>query len=287
MCELRLPTQGGPALLERVPAGGRFASRILVRRTSSFVGARRSSSPAAQGEFNLVRPYEAGDSLRQLNWKATASTGSLQSNSFYAELSPELVLALDLGPWGLSEAEEGALLELGRAAALALADGLLSEKARVALALLGEFPACFPLGSGRRHLEEIRSALFSAARPAERPPAGRYAATLGRAYRPRTTVLLISPLVDDAMFSFGYLLRRQGLHTFIVSPSPSPLAQRREAPGNPDTALAYRLMRLGRVKEQAEAWQWGPVVDWEEYDSLGKLASLFQARGAGGSRNAG
>jgi uncharacterized protein (DUF58 family) len=197
------------------------------------------------------------------------------------------VLALDLGPWELPEPEERALLEISRSAVLALAEGLLAEKARVGLALLGEFPTCLPLGSGRRHLGAIRAALLLAERLPERPPVGRYAATLGRAYRPRTTVLLFSPFVDEAMVSIGYLLRRQGLHAFVVAASPSPLALRQEPSGRPDTSVAYRLMRLGRIKEQAEAWQWGPVVDWEEYDSLAALASLFRSRGAAEGRSAG
>lgn len=47
-------------------------------------------------DFYRIRPYEATESARHVDWKATAHTGALQIREFAREQSPAVVLCLDL-----------------------------------------------------------------------------------------------------------------------------------------------------------------------------------------------
>ncbi|HZY92697.1 MAG TPA: DUF58 domain-containing protein [Thermoplasmata archaeon] len=271
-----LTVHGSGARYERPPAGARHLATLMVQRLSRNVGVHRAPLPSPQGEFQSVRPFTPGDGLRQINWRATARQATLVSNSFLAEVPPEIVLALDVGPWGLPPEDEDVVLGVIRAAAYALAGQLSRLKTRLGVALLEPFPRWVALGTGRAHLREIQE-LISDARPGpERPPVERYAFSLQRAYPPRTTVLLFSPFVEETMLAIGYHLRRSGLSSFIIAASPLTIARARTS-GTPEAvSLGFRLLRLTRARELGHAWEWGPVVDWEELSSLGALTALFR-----------
>ncbi|HYK93018.1 MAG TPA: DUF58 domain-containing protein [Thermoplasmata archaeon] len=271
-----VPVEGNAVRFERPPAGARQLSTMMVQRLSRHVVGQRAPLPSTQGEFQSVRPFVAGDGVRQINWRATARGASLVSNSFLAEMPPDVVLALDLGPWALPPEDQEVLLGVSRAASHALAAQLTRLKTRLGAALLEPFPRWVGLGSGRVHLREIQELLASARVGSERPPVERYANALRRIYPPRTTVLLFSPFVEEALLSIGFHLRRCGLNSLVIAPSPLAVAQ--SHPGGDPTArqMGFRLLRLHRIREVGRAWQWGPAVNWEDLGSLGALAALFR-----------
>ncbi|HTT35976.1 MAG TPA: DUF58 domain-containing protein [Thermoplasmata archaeon] len=282
-----LPVSGEPPRFEQAPVGARYVGGLLVRRAAQKPGPRSTAWPAAQGEFQTVRPYAPGDALRQINWSASARWNRLLSNSFRAELPPDIVLALDVGPWGLPGSDDEVLLGVSRAAAHALATVISRERARLGLSLLEPFPRCLPLGAGRGHLRRAQEMIGSAVIGPVRPPIERYAISLGRVYPPRTLIVVLTPFAEPGMLAIGYLLRRQGLEPLIVSPSPQTLERRRLGPLSREGELGFRLLRLRRHREFGEAWDWSPTVDWEEFGSLAAIAAVFRRPQAwGGARRA-
>ena len=63
-------------------------------------GELASLQPGPSGDFHRVRPYEMLESIRHLDWKATAHTGALQVREFarHREQTVELVLDLNAPP---------------------------------------------------------------------------------------------------------------------------------------------------------------------------------------------
>ncbi len=279
-----LPVQGDPIPYERPPAGARHLASTMVQRLTHRVGFQRAPLPAPQGEFHSVRPFQVGDGLRQINWRATARRGDLISNSFLAEVPPRIVLAMDVGPWPLPDGDAAVMLGVARAGAHALASQLIRLKTQLGGAVLEPFPRWVALGTGQTHLRELQQLFQSARLGVERPPAERYAIALQRAFPPRSAVVLFGPSVEEEMVALGFHLRRAGLTAYIVAPSPIPLARPRAGPATRASDLGFRVLRLSRVRELGRAWQWGPAVDWEDLASLASLTTLFRRpAGPGGA----
>ena len=62
----------------------------------SLKGEMESRSLGRGHDFYRIRPYEQGESVRHIDWKATAHTGSMQVREFAREQEPAAALILDL-----------------------------------------------------------------------------------------------------------------------------------------------------------------------------------------------
>jgi len=90
-----------------------------------------------------IRPYQHGDGLRRVHWRATAHTGRLQSKLFELSAQVENMLVLNLRradyPYNPSDAAEAA--ELAVTAAASIADHVLARRQRIGLLALARDPA--------------------------------------------------------------------------------------------------------------------------------------------------
>jgi len=168
-------------LVQRERAGGRSAHLTVYPRIVAIRHARVPSQRPA-GEVRArqrvledptqvvgVRPYQHGDGLRRVHWRATAHTGRLQSKLFEVSAQVETVLVLSLRrgdyPRWPTEAEEVA--ELAIVTAASVARHMLDRGQRVGLLMLAKDPAQenpegmvrVPGGRGRDQLAAILSVL--------------------------------------------------------------------------------------------------------------------------------
>jgi uncharacterized protein (DUF58 family) len=90
-----------------------------------------------------IRPYQHGDGLRRVHWRATAHTGRLQSKLFELSAQVENMLVLNLRradyPQNPSDAADAA--ELAVTAAASIADHVLARRQRIGLLALARDPA--------------------------------------------------------------------------------------------------------------------------------------------------
>ncbi|MFB3882579.1 MAG: DUF58 domain-containing protein [Armatimonadota bacterium] len=120
-------------------------ARLPSRRPAGDVrGRRRALEDPAQ--VVGIRPYQHGDELRRVHWRATAHTGRLQSKLFELSAQVEIILVLDLRradyPDSPNDAAEAA--ELAVTATASIANHTLEGKHRVGLLALGRDPAAPP-----------------------------------------------------------------------------------------------------------------------------------------------
>jgi len=110
------------------PAGELRARRRVLEDPTQVIG---------------VRPYQHGDSLRRIHWRATAHTGRIQSKLFELSAQTETTIVLNLRredyPASPGEAQETA--ELAVVLAASIAHHLLERRQRTGLLALGEDPA--------------------------------------------------------------------------------------------------------------------------------------------------
>jgi uncharacterized protein (DUF58 family) len=78
---------------------------LSVELASRSVGARLQRRRGEGTEFQELRDYRVGDSLRKVDWKATARAGRLMSRQYRDESHQQVVLMLDCGRRMLAEDE--------------------------------------------------------------------------------------------------------------------------------------------------------------------------------------
>lgn len=275
LVERPVTVEGDALRLQRFPPELARAARAPLRRTTPLPGEVRARQLGGAGEFFAIRPMAPSDTLRQVNWKATARAGRMLANDFRVERTGDLLIVLDLRPTSLGPEIDARLASVAAAGAYGLAQSFLEQKARVGLALYTDFVTSIPLGSGRRQRFRILRALQGARVGESAGPAERLAVSLRRYFPPGVTTVLLSALADDEATMVLPHLRRRGFPAFVLSPSPVPLLGQTGARATPDDARAVRLLKLVRRRRIGEAWSEAPVVEWDDYWSLAALASFF------------
>jgi len=216
-------------------------TRFPSRRPSVEVKARRR---VFEDDTQVVgiRPYQRGDSLRRVHWRATAHTGRLQSKLFQVSAQAAAAIVLDLrrGAYGSLPGYADEMAELAISCAASLAHHLLDRRQPTGLLCLAHDPAVtttgphrIPFARGREQLTAILSLLgrvrlgMAGWEPA--PPG-----SLGLALRTEqeelpwgSLVILITPQVDAELLRALLALRTSGLevHAILVSRAPSLTAQ--------------------------------------------------------------
>ena len=275
LVERPVPVEGEPLRVQRFPPELARAARAPLRRTTPLPGEVRARPLGSAGEFFSLRPYAPGDTVRQVNWRATSRAGRMLANDFRVERTGDLLIVVDLRPTALGPELDARLASVACAGAYGLAQSFLEQKARVGLALFTDFVQPIPLGSGRRQRYRLLRALQGAAVGAEAGPPERLGVSLRRYFPPGVTTVLLSPLADDEATVVLPHLRRRGFPAFVLSPSPIPLLGGLSARPTEDDRRAVRLMRLVRRRRVADAWNEAPVVEWDDYWSLAPLTSFF------------
>ena len=128
-------------------------ARLPSRRPAGEVRARQR---ALEDPTQIVgiRPYQHGDGMRRVHWRATAHTGRLQSKLFEISAQVENTLVVNLRradyPGGPSDAED--MAELAVTGAASIARHVLDRRQRIGLLALGRDPA----GEARDGLIRLR-----------------------------------------------------------------------------------------------------------------------------------
>lgn len=205
-----------------VPLG----SLALPSRTP--LGTMRHHQPIYEDPSRAVgkRAYVTGDSLRRVDWKATATSGQLQVKVFEPSIALSAALFLNLHPRDYFHRTRIDATELAVVVAASLANWVVAHKESVALFSNGRLstapdaPAVrIPPKKGRGHLLRILDTLAQVTlaegeglpdlirRESVHLPWG-------------TTLILISGTMDEALFDELFRIRRRGQSGMIVLVGP-------------------------------------------------------------------
>lgn len=183
-------------------------------------------------EFQELRDYREGDTLRQVDWKATARRGRLVTRQFQEERNQQVVLLLDCGR--RMHAEEGDLTHFDHVLDAALLLGFVANRQGDAIgmqAFAGEerwLPPLRGAGSVNRLLDAIHDLQTTGVSPDYSAAAAR----LMERQRRRALVLLLTNLRDedaDELLSAVQTLRRRHL-VVVASTRELALAALRDQP---------------------------------------------------------
>lgn len=137
----------------------RFAL-LSAERTTRMLGAHIARKRGDGTDFQELREYRAGDSLRQIDWKATARARRLISRQYQVERHQQILLMVDSGRRML--ARDGALGHFDQAldAALVLAYLALRQGDAVGLHASGGQPRWVPPQRGLASLDVLLRASY-------------------------------------------------------------------------------------------------------------------------------
>jgi uncharacterized protein (DUF58 family) len=241
-------------------------------------------------ELRDIRPFQAGDRLRRVDWRVTlrasAATGGLLTpgtlhvRERHAEADADLILALDtrldvgreVVEWNVrpvgADVRQGGSLDLGVRAASSMAAAYLRHGDRVGLIDLGHPRGGVPAGPGRRQLQRIRHQLVHAAHRV----AGSGDPVLSDAQvPPGATVVVLSPFLDDPLVDLTVRLTRRGRLVLAVDLLPTELVPDGTTPwGVPVLSIvrAEHRMRLRALEAHGVV-----VVPW---DGGGQVAAVLR-----------
>jgi uncharacterized protein (DUF58 family) len=248
--------------LRVLPSAAPYDSRAEAPQPLGLVGAHRSQRAGGGTELAGIRPFQAGDRLRRINWRVSLRTGDLHVVSTRAEQDTGVLLVVDaLADQGVSEGVSGAAssMDLTVRAASAIAEHHIRRGDRVALRVVGRGAEQVPYGAGARHLRRLRDRLATV-RVGDLPDAD----TLSLGVTGGAVVVVLSPMLAPSMGTIAATLVRRGLSVLVVDTLP-PDAAPAVAPGaDPQVAaLAWRMRVLERSLVLDRLGRLGcPVVPW-------------------------
>jgi len=166
-------------------------------RRSPTAGAIRKRRRGEGTDFRQLREYRQGDSLRSIDWKATARQQKPISREYQEERDQQVVFLLDTGRRML--AQDGATSHFDHALNAVLTLGFLAQKQGDAVGLMsfGEETRWLSPHKGRIGLDRLLAGVYDL-QPAEVAPdyAQAAAALLGRLSK-RAFIVLITNLRDE------------------------------------------------------------------------------------------
>jgi len=267
-------------LLTVLPGRAPFDSRAEVPQPLGLVGAHRSRRTGEGSEFSGIRPFQAGDRLRRINWRVSLRTESLHVVSTRSEEDSAVLVVVDaLAEHGASGGIDGtpSSLDVGVRAAAALAEHYVRRGDRVGLRVLGAGGASLSCVAGQRQLRRIQGTL-ARVRPGEpRDLAAdriRFGATTG------TVVIVLSPMLHEVAVTATVGLAGSGLPVIVVDALPEGAAPAVARDVDPTiAALAWRMRLTDRHALFARLARIGcPVVPWRGPGTLDEVLHRLARR---------
>ncbi|HVL48875.1 MAG TPA: DUF58 domain-containing protein [Candidatus Thermoplasmatota archaeon] len=231
--------------------------RASARNPEPALGAHSVARPGDGMEFFALREYRAGDSVRRINWKASARAGETIVNQVTRESYARVVVFLDLrAKEDLGPAETSARARSGRAAAGILAH---HERAKdhLTLVLVKEEARRASLAANPR-LGELLDALGACASGGAGLLEAAVRSHLGAIRRNSPVYFVTSGVADPSLARALAVARDLGSNPTLVAPEP-PLRALQAGP----ELLATRTRALERLR--AEGFE---IVDWKLGEDL-------------------
>lgn len=255
-----LAAPGEFIVLPEVPRLRQVAIRPLRTRASAgLIPARVAGSGV---NFFGVREYQYGDSLRWVNWHATARhPRRIFTNEFEQERIADVGLILDARRRHDLWVGDDSLFEHAVRVTASLADVFLRDANRVALLTYGAgLNWVFP-GYGHLQRERILQAL-ARAQTGESDIFETLDYLPTRLFPARSQIVLVSPLCKEDLGTL-IRLRAHGYEVLIISPDPIAFERAGLPADAAHGATAMRLARLERTILLKRLRQAGiQIVDW-------------------------
>jgi uncharacterized protein (DUF58 family) len=276
--------------MQVLPGPTAYTSRAETPQPKGLVGAHRSARQGPGTEFAGIREFQPGDRLRRINWRISSRTRRLHATTTRAEEDAGILLVIDaVADHGRSEGVDGAAssLDLTVRAVAALAEHAVRRGDRIALRVIGGTGRQLRFGSGWVHLRRLLLTLSAIQSGSEGHRALATHARVPLRATEGTTVVLLTPMLTEAIATVAASTARRGLPTLVIDTLPADAGPALPEDTDPALAeLAWRMRKIERAQVLAGLSGLGcPVVPWrgpgtldEVLQRLARRAQLPQVR---------
>ena len=195
----------------------------------SPLGTLRHSRPIFEDPTRITgkRDYVTGDSLRRVDWKATAAIGRLQVKQFEPSIALETVILLNLNAAEYPVRSRFDASELSIVIAASVANWVAGKKQSVGMVVNGadplnadRRPSALPPRKGRQHLMRLLDVLARIKLAEAELPLPELLRRELVNLSWGTTLVIITGGADEALFDALFQARRAGLDAVLVLTSP-------------------------------------------------------------------
>lgn len=235
---------------------------IHPRQTRVYSGVIPARAGGEGTDFFGVRNYQHGDSMRRINWHASARhRRALFTNEFEQERVADVGIILDARQNSNLPHEDQSLLEYSIEAATLMVNAFINQGDRVALLIYGHTVDYTLPGYGKIQRERILHAL-TRAQLGQSQVFNALNALPTRLFPAKSQIVFISPMLPNDV-PFLRRLRSFDYEVLLVSPNPV-IYETQILDDSPDVALAAQLAQTEREMMVAELLQAGIfVLDWD------------------------
>jgi uncharacterized protein (DUF58 family) len=212
-------------ILDHVTVFPKIIPLTQVRLPSrSPIGTLRHREPIFEDPSRVLgkREYISGDSLRRVDWKATATNGRLIVKLFEPSIALDTIILLNLKGSNYDPNTRNTATELAIVVAASLANWVVERKQAVGLISNGFDPLETDLHSslilprkGRNHLMRVLETLARLQMTEEREIVDQLVISLPKLPW-GTTLVAITGNVNEAFFESLFQARRSGLNVLLV-----------------------------------------------------------------------
>jgi uncharacterized protein (DUF58 family) len=247
-----------------LPTTAPFDSKAEAPQPVGLVGANRSRRLGDGSEFAAIRAFHAGDRLRRINWRVSLRTGDLHVVTARSEEDSGVLIVVDgLADHGRSGGVDGEASSLDTTvrSAAALAEYFTRTGDRVSLRIVGGASEAVGYGAGARHLRRLQTTL---ARLQPGQPRDYSVDRLQFRATGGTVVLVLSPMLDEAVVTATANLVRLGLPVMVIDTLPPGAPPAAEGDDSRAAWVAWRMRLTDRDGLLAQLARTGcPIVPWQ------------------------
>lgn len=259
-----------PDTLWVLPRPEDFRKAALVSRLPlPLLGDHQVNRPGDGFDFFALREYVAGDTMRMINWKASARTGKMMVNQMERTTAAEVTVLVDgraivdVGP------EDASPRVLVARACVSLVDFLYKTKDSARVVVYGEHVREIEPQPAERMIPFVSEQMAELQCKGDCPLVEAVRQALP-GLKPSTPVVLVSPLLDDGtVIEAASILLANGMILTVVAPEPA------ELPGLDPAFAAALLAERRRVMKELQGFG-AIVVGLRPGDSL--AAAIEKAR---------
>lgn len=202
-----------PSFVRVHPTTAQLSDLLTPRFVRRVTGTHGSTQIGRGVEYADLRSYTPGDSLRDVNWRATARSTDVWVSQRHPDRATDVVLLLDT--FVESGHDARAVVGMAVEAMIGLADSHLAATDRVGLVELGGVVRWVRPGTGRRQLQQLTDAVLATglhANAADKdlgviPP---------HSLPPRSFVIALSPLLDRRFVDAVFVLAGRGHDIAVI-----------------------------------------------------------------------
>ena len=195
----------------------------------SPLGTLRHTQPIFEDPSRVTgkRDYVSGDSLRRVDWKATAVAGRLQVKQFEPSIALETMIVLNLNAAEYEARSRFDASELAIVIAASIANWVAGKKQAMGMVVNGADPLCdgqppaaLPARKGRQHLMRLLDVLARISLAESAPPLPEVLRRETVRLPWGTTLVIVTGAADEALFDALFQARRGGLDAVLILTSP-------------------------------------------------------------------